>query len=66
MGDMVQNRPLIAFANRLPVVRGRGGWRKADGGLVAALHPVVESKSGTWVGWDGGAGDPPRKLDNLN
>lgn len=33
---------------------------------MAALHPVVESKNGTWVGWDGGSGDPPRKLENLN
>ena len=31
----------------------------ADGGLVAALRPALESRPGSWVGWDGGTSEVP-------
>jgi trehalose 6-phosphate synthase len=58
-------RPLVAFANRLPVARVRGEWRAAAGGLVTALRPALQSRGGSWVGWDGGAADLPRSLPGL-
>jgi trehalose 6-phosphate synthase len=57
--------PLIAYANRLPVLRGRQGWRPSAGGLVSALRPALESREGAWVGWDGGAGDLPGRVQGL-
>jgi trehalose 6-phosphate synthase len=57
--------PLVAFANRLPIVRRRGGWQTADGGLVAALRPALERRPSRWVGWNGGAGDVPFVLPGL-
>ena len=58
--------PVIAVANRLPVQLGDSGWELAPGGLVTALRPVMERRSGTWVGWDGGAGATPKKLPSLS
>jgi len=52
--------PIVAFANRLPVRRVRARWRLSDGGLVSALRPAMESRGGTWVGWDGGTEAPTR------
>jgi trehalose 6-phosphate synthase len=48
-------------ANRLPVDQvvdddGRQRWRQSPGGLVSALHPIVRSRRGAWVGWTGAAG----------
>jgi trehalose 6-phosphate synthase len=57
---------LVAYANRLPVSRGRQGWRPSAGGLVSALRPALESRQGAWVGWDGGAGDLPRRVEGLD
>ncbi|HWH30901.1 MAG TPA: trehalose-6-phosphate synthase [Mycobacteriales bacterium] len=59
-------RPVVAVANRLPVQRGAGGWELSPGGLVTALRPVMMSRSGTWVGWDGGAKGPPARLPDLS
>src|SRR5580765_3895410 len=59
-------RPVVAFANRLPVARARGVWRAAAGGLVTALRPALQSRGGSWVGWDGGAADLPRSLPDLD
>ncbi len=36
------------------------------GGLVSALRPALESRQGAWVGWDGGAGDLPRRVEGLD
>ncbi|HZG36166.1 MAG TPA: trehalose-6-phosphate synthase [Gaiellaceae bacterium] len=58
--------PLVALANRLPVSRTRAGWRPSAGGLVTALKPVLERRGGTWVGWDGGAEDVPRRVEGLD
>ncbi len=57
---------LVAYANRLPVSRGRQGWTLSAGGLVSALRPALESRGGAWVGWDGGADDIPRRVEDLN
>ena len=57
--------PLVTLANRLPVVKTRTGWRTADGGLVAALRPTLETRPASWVGWDGGSGELPHTLPDL-
>jgi trehalose 6-phosphate synthase len=58
----VASRPVVAVANRLPVHRVKGGWELSPGGLVTALRPVMTSRSGAWVGWDGGAKGSPQRL----
>jgi trehalose 6-phosphate synthase len=58
-------RPVVAVANRLPIQRGERGWELAPGGLVTALRPVMTSRSGAWVGWDGGARAAPQTLPDL-
>ncbi len=58
-------RPVVAVANRLPIHRGERGWELAPGGLVTALRPVMTSRSGAWVGWDGGAKASPQNLPDL-
>ena len=65
-GGNLECVPLVAYANRLPVSRGREGWRPAAGGLVSALRPALESRHGAWVGWDGGAGDVPHRIEGLD
>jgi trehalose 6-phosphate synthase len=48
---------LTVVSNRLPVVlqRGEGGYevRRASGGLVQAMNPILQARGGTWVGWPG-------------
>src|SRR5690242_16706314 len=58
--------PLVAYANRMPVQKSRGGWRVSAGGLVTALRPALESRGGAWVGWDGGAADMPNRVEELD
>jgi trehalose 6-phosphate synthase len=58
--------PLVAYANRLPVQKIRGGWQASAGGLVAALRPALETRDSAWVGWDGGAEDMPRRVEGLD
>jgi trehalose 6-phosphate synthase len=57
---------VVAVANRLPVQRGDDGWELSPGGLVTALRPVMTSRSGAWVGWDGGTAGIPRALPELH
>ena len=47
---------LTVVANRLPVEQSDSGWSISPGGLVAAVHPVLGERGGTWVGWDGTSG----------
>ncbi len=59
---MTERSSFVVVANRLPVDEeetptGRE-WRRSPGGLVSALHPVLASHRGTWVGWSGGASEP--------
>jgi trehalose 6-phosphate synthase len=66
------SRPLVVVANRLPVSRVEDGedgsvrWQASAGGLVTALHPVVDEVGGAWVGWDDDAGGVPSRVDGLN
>jgi trehalose 6-phosphate synthase len=58
----------VVVANRLPVdevitEEGRT-WRRSPGGLVTALHPVLEEHHGAWVGWSGGV-TPESEIDAL-
>ncbi|GAB2451474.1 trehalose-6-phosphate synthase [Nocardioides hungaricus] len=59
---------LVIVANRLPVDRVDGGWRRSPGGLVSALEPVMRSNDGTWIGWPGGTeqGLEPFESDDMN
>ncbi len=56
---------MVAVANRLPVHQGDDGWELSPGGLVTALRPVMTTRPGAWVGWDGGTkGLPPTLPDS--
>jgi trehalose-6-phosphate synthase len=55
-------KSVVAVANRLPVQRTSSGWSLSPGGLVTALRPVMEQRTGSWVGWDGGARGTPDQL----
>jgi trehalose 6-phosphate synthase len=67
------SRPLVVVANRLPVSRapatGSGDetvWQASAGGLVTALHPVVDEVGGAWIGWDDDAAGVPKRVEGLN
>lgn len=59
-------RPIVSVANRLPIHRTPAGWELAPGGLVTALRPVMDSRDGVWVGWDGGSKGVPERLPELS
>lgn len=49
---------LTILSNRLPIdrideVASETKWRRAPGGLVSALEPVMGDNNGVWIGWDG-------------
>lgn len=49
---------IVVVANRLPVRQVGGVWEPSPGGLVRALVPILQDRSGSWVGWAGSeAGD---------
>ena len=53
-----KNRGLVVVANRLPFTRtvndkGKTIWKKAAGGLITALEPILLEANGIWLGWDG-------------
>ncbi len=63
----MSERPLVIVANRLPVSKREDGtWQASAGGLVTALRPVVAERGGHWVGWDGGEGDVPSRVEGLD
>ncbi|WP_098470451.1 alpha,alpha-trehalose-phosphate synthase (UDP-forming) [Serinibacter salmoneus] len=48
----------VVVANRLPVDAdvaedGSPTWKRAPGGLVTALAPIMRANDGAWVGWPG-------------
>ena len=53
---------MVVVANRLPVQLGDDGWELSPGGLVTALRPVMATRPGAWVGWDGGTKGMPSTL----
>ncbi len=56
---------LVIVANRLPVVRADDGtWEVSPGGLVSALAPIVQAGKGSWIGWAGIPGAPPKAFDH--
>ena len=63
----------VVVANRLPVdaiTTPDGGveWKRSPGGLVTALHPIMQVEKGTWIGWPGTASDQvpePFELDGM-
>ena len=56
---------IVIVANRLPVVRADdGSWEVSPGGLVSALAPIVQAGHGSWVGWAGIPGPPPKAFDH--
>src|SRR5262245_31783153 len=69
---VTQDGSFVVVANRLPVDEVPAGsadsgievvdgryWRRSPGGLVTALHPILTSSHGTWVGWAGAPGPAP-------
>ncbi|GHD10654.1 alpha,alpha-trehalose-phosphate synthase (UDP-forming) [Zhihengliuella salsuginis] len=59
----------VVVANRLPVDRvtgesGESSWKRAPGGLVTALAPVMENADGAWVGWHGAPDEEVAPFDN--
>ncbi|MEE6260554.1 alpha,alpha-trehalose-phosphate synthase (UDP-forming) [Plantactinospora sonchi] len=59
---------LVVVANRLPVddsvaPDGACEWRRSPGGLVSALHSLLQHTPATWVGWAGGTGPAPSLAD---
>lgn len=61
----LNDRSVVVVANRLPVRRDGDEWSISAGGLVTAMRPVVSQTGGAWVGWDGGDGDVPSRVDGL-
>jgi trehalose 6-phosphate synthase/phosphatase len=61
MHQMLPGRQLIIVSNRQPYSHRRGPHGlKVDrpiGGLVAALDPVMQGLTGTWIAWGDGDGD---------
>jgi len=59
--EALKDRPLIVVSNRQPYIHraGKQGvvMERPTGGLVAALDPVMQTLSGTWVAWGNGALD---------
>ncbi len=56
--DSSRRSEFVVVANRLPVDRvtgddGEASWRRSPGGLVTAIVPVMQSRGGAWVGWQG-------------
>jgi trehalose 6-phosphate synthase len=62
VSEPATNEAVVAVANRLPVQRGEDGWELSPGGLVTALRPVMATRTGAWVGWDGGTKGMPSTL----
>jgi trehalose 6-phosphate synthase/phosphatase len=61
MGQVLPGRQMIIVSNREPYIHRRGptGPRvsRPAGGLVAALDPVMQEASGTWIAWGDGDAD---------
>ncbi|HKV43999.1 MAG TPA: bifunctional alpha,alpha-trehalose-phosphate synthase (UDP-forming)/trehalose-phosphatase [bacterium] len=61
MRGILAGRPLIVVSNREPYTHRRSPGRvkveRPVGGLVAALDPVMQDLSGTWIAWGDGDAD---------
>lgn len=52
------NSDFVVVANRLPIDMerlpdGTVTWKRAPGGLVTALEPLLRRQRGAWIGWPG-------------
>ena len=52
------NSDFVVVANRLPIDMERSAdgtitWKRAPGGLVTALEPLLRRQRGAWIGWPG-------------
>ncbi len=52
------NSEFVVVANRLPIDMERSAdgtvtWKRAPGGLVTALEPLLRRQHGAWIGWPG-------------
>ncbi|MEZ5258270.1 MAG: trehalose-6-phosphate synthase [Ilumatobacteraceae bacterium] len=51
---------LVVVSSRLPVeLDDRESWRRAPGGLVSVLEPVLRDRPATWLGFLEAHADPP-------
>ncbi|MGH3634949.1 MAG: alpha,alpha-trehalose-phosphate synthase (UDP-forming) [Mycobacterium sp.] len=62
----------VVVANRLPIDMdrlpdGSTTWKRAPGGLVTALEPLLRRRRGAWIGWPGvvDADEKPMVEDEL-
>jgi trehalose 6-phosphate synthase len=58
----------VVVANRLPIDMerlpdGSTTWKRAPGGLVTALEPLLRRRRGAWIGWPGIADLAPDEVD---
>ncbi|WP_083937003.1 alpha,alpha-trehalose-phosphate synthase (UDP-forming) [Longispora albida] len=61
---MTGKSSFVVVANRLPVDEvSPGQWRRSPGGLVTALHPVLQAARGGWIGWPGSSGPAPAPFE---
>lgn len=60
--DLLATREFVVVSNREPYVhrKGKNGpvVERPVGGLVAALDPIMQRASGTWIAWGSGDADP--------
>jgi len=60
MSNLNNNESLIVVSNRVPynIVKTRKGirYKKSVGGLVTALDPILSTRGGLWIGWNGMVG----------
>lgn len=58
--ELFDKRRMVVVSNRVPynIVRTPAGtqYRRGIGGLVTALHPILKTSNGLWVGWNGVSG----------
>lgn len=58
---------IVVVSNRLPVTieQNAGGLRVelSSGGLVTALHPLINDSAGVWIGWTGTDASP--EIENI-
>jgi trehalose 6-phosphate synthase/phosphatase len=51
-------KKLIVVSNRLPYYQeDNQNWKRASGGLINAIEPIIIQTGGTWLGWDGNSSD---------
>jgi trehalose 6-phosphate synthase len=59
--DLIGGRQLVVLSNREPYTHRHGKRgvvvERPEGGLVAALDPVLQTVGGSWVAWGSGDAD---------